>query len=450
MTMITTTTTISAANSAPGSGNGASGHLTTRELEESTGTLPVLGYSVQWNLCHVEIAHTDLVNALRAAGFSTPDPPQPSPTVALRRAMVKWVQNRAMMAAPLSYPYRPTEPGILAVGIYDSTGEGEYGEDDEDEPAVSNGKGRGKAKAHKSLLRKINSPQSDWLVFGLVIEQLDLAELGLSYVTRLRVFLHKKTLAIRVSQAEAGLEPDNLTQPGTQDDEQQEADDNLGDNRLEPGLATITGEIQQLFHYYREHHQARDISSLLKQLVGGLDSFSLRRLGGVYFVPEQHRAALDSLRKLVEDLPAVPGQISDTFMLKLPILDGAGARKQLAQAAYRDFIQELAALQSDLDRLADEAAHHPVRHETIARRLTTYRELKAKAEVYAELLDMQQGRILSAVEQLTGQAAALLDNLSDSTQEAAGHQQAFDWENLNPAPSGIENREQFEVRVTSI
>jgi hypothetical protein len=441
MTMTTTTTNSSAANIAPGSGNGTSSHLTNRELEESTGTLPVLGYSVQWNLCHVEIAHTDLVNALQTAGFSTPDPPQPSPTVALRRAMVKWVQNRAV-AAPSSYP--AMEAGIFQTERYDSFSE----DDDKDDNDVRSGKGRN--KAHKSLLRKINSPQSEWLVFGLVIEQLDLTELGLSYATRLRVFLHKKTLAIRVSQAEAGLDPDNLTQSGNQGGEQQEADDNLGDNRLEPGLTSITAEIQQLFHYYREHHQGRDISSLLKQLVGGLDSFSLRRLGGVYFVPEQHQAALDSLRKLVEDLPAVPGQISDTFMLKLPILDGAGARKQLAQAAYRDFIQELAALQSDLDRLADEAAHHPVRPETISRRLTTYRELKAKAEVYAELLDMQQGRILSVVEQLTGQAAGLLDNLSDSTQEAAGQQQAFDWANLNPAKSGIEDREQFEVTVTSI
>jgi hypothetical protein len=324
----------------------------------------------------------------------------------------------------------------MEAGIFQSESYDSFSEDgDEDDTDVRSGNGRGKAKAHKSLLRKINSPQSDWLVFGLVIEQLDLAELGLSYVTRLRVFLHKKTLAIRVSQAEAGLEPGNLTQSGNRSGEQEEAGDNHEDSQLEPGLTAIASEIQQLFHYYREHHQARDISSLLKQLVGGLDSFSLRRLGGVYFVPEQHRAALDNLRKLVEGLPAVPGQVSDTFMLKLPILDGAGARKQLAQAAYRDFVQELAALQSDLDRLADEAAHHPVRHETIARRLTTYRELKAKAEVYAELLDMQQGRILSVVEQLTGQAAGLLDNLSDSTQEAAGHQQAFDWENLNPSTS---------------
>jgi hypothetical protein len=429
MTMITTTTTNSpAANIAPAPVNGVNGKWTARELEDSTGTLPVLGYSVQWNLCQIEIAHTDLIKTLQAAGFSAHDPQRPSPTIALRRAMVKWVQNRAV-AAHSSYP--AMEAGIFQTESYDSFSEG----DDEDDTDVRSGKGRG--KAHKSLLRKINSPQSEWLVFGLVIEQLDLAELGLSYATRLRVFLHKKTLAIRVSQTEAGLETDNLTRTGDQNKEQPEYSNADEDEQapLEPGLATITAEIRQLFHYYREHDQARDISSLLKQLVSGLDSFSLRRLGGVYFVPEQHRAALDSLRKLVEDLPAVPGQISDTFMLKLPILDGAGARKQLAQAAYRDFIQELAALQSDLDRLAEEAAHHQVRPETIAHRLTTYRELKAKAEVYAELLDMQQGRILSVVEQLTGQAAGFLDNLSDFTQEAAGQQQAFGWEDFTLSTS---------------
>jgi hypothetical protein len=406
--------------------NGTTGKFTTRELEESVGTLPVLGYSTQWNLCQIEIAHSDLVKSLQTRGFFTTDPERPSPTVALRRAMIRWVHNRAVAAGDTS-----TTQGLWSGDVdgYDSEGEAEEGE------AAGNGKGRSRAK--KSLLRKINSPQSEWLVFGLVIEQLDLAALGLSYATRLRVFLHKKTLTIKVSRAEAGFEPTSLS-------ENEEEDEELSS---EPELAAITAEIRQLFHYYREHHQARDVSMLLKQLVAGLDSFSLRRLGGVYFVPQQHQQELENLRELVEDLPATAGQVSDKFMLKLPILDGAGAKKQLAQAAHRDFLLELSTMQSDLNRLTEEATHHQLRADTVARRLTTYRELKAKAEVYAELLDMQQGRILTAVEKLTGQAAQLLDNLTDYALQRSDHQQSFDWDNLNPDPGGTQLSPQLEVTV---
>jgi hypothetical protein len=406
--------------------NGTTGKFTTRELEESVGTLPVLGYSTQWNLCQIEIAHSDLVKSLQTRGFFTTDPERPSPTVALRRAMIRWVHNRAVAAGDTS---TTQELWSGDVDGYDSEGEAEEGE------AAGNGKGRSRAK--KSLLRKINSPQSEWLVFGLVIEQLDLAALGLSYATRLRVFLHKKTLTIKVSRAEAGFEPTSLS-------ENEEEDEELSS---EPELAAITAEIRQLFHYYREHHQARDVSMLLKQLVAGLDSFSLRRLGGVYFVPQQHQQELENLRELVEDLPATAGQVSDKFMLKLPILDGAGAKKQLAQAAHRDFLLELSTMQSDLNRLTEEATHHQLRADTVARRLTTYRELKAKAEVYAELLDMQQGRILSAVEKLTGQAAQLLDNLTDYALQRSDHQQSFDWDNLNPDPGGTQLSPQLEVTV---
>lgn len=412
--------------SAPAQLNGTTGKFTTRELEESVGTLPVLGYSTQWNLCQIEIAYTDLVKSLQARGFLTTDPERPSPTVALRRAMMRWVHNRSLAVGVTS---TAQELWSGDVDGYDVEGEAE-----ED---ASGSSGKGKSRAKKSLLRKINSPQSEWLVFGLVIEQLDLAALGLSYATRLRVFLHKKTLAIKVSQAEAGFEPASLS-------ENEEEDEELSS---EPELAAITAEIRQLFHYYREHHQARDVSMLLKQLVGGLDSFSLRRLGGVYFVPQQHQQELENLRKLVEDLPATAGQVSDKFMLKLPILDGAGAKKQLAQAAHRDFLLELSTMQSDLDRLAEEATHHQLRPDTVARRLTTYRELKAKAEVYAELLDMQQGRILSAVEKLTGQAAQLLDNLTDYALQHSDHQQSFDWDNLSPAPGEAQLSSQFEVTV---
>ncbi|HEX2909881.1 MAG TPA: DUF6744 family protein [Chloroflexia bacterium] len=385
-------------------GTRANGNLTTRELEESVGTLPVLGYSVQWNLLHIEIAHHDLVKALHKVGFTTTGPERPTPTTALRRALVKWLHNQAVTSCLLELDT------ALEFEIDDA---GDIGED------TNQSKGKGHNRARKNLIRKINSPQSDWLVFGLVVEHLDLAALGLSYATQLRVFLHKKTHDIRLSYSQLGFEPD---EPDT---------DKLDTEEGGSSLTTVNAEIQQLFHYYREHHQSRDISMLLRQVVNGLDSFSLRRLGGVYFVPGHHRARLDGLRKLVDDLPATAGYVSDKFLLMLPILDGAGAKKQLAGAAHRDFMSELAGMQSDLERLVEEAESHKLRTDTVARRLTAYRELKSKAEVYAELLDMQGEKILLTLEKLTREAAQLLDSVSDPNPEPLAHQQAFDWDTLH-------------------
>lgn len=423
---------------------------TIRDLEGSTGTLPVLGYTVQWNLRHVEISHQELVKTLQRVGFITTGPGRPSPTTALRRALVRWLHNRAtalnapQLEGSLEFELGEAddwdEEDDFSSGAATTTTEttgtaGRKGPESGNSHAPS----RSRSRSQKNLIRKINNPQSDWLVFGLVVEHLDLAALGLSYATRLRVFLHKKTGTIRVSQAEAGIEPDapdeNENENGVEFDT--EADDGATDNE---GLAHVRQEVERLFHHYREHHQARDVSRLLRLIVNRLDSFSLRRLGGVYFVPQQHQPELDHVRKVVEGLPAPAGEVSDKFLLILPILDGAGAKKGLAGAAHRDFMAELATMQVDLDRLAGEAENHRVRAATVAGRLKEYRELRAKAEVYAELLDMQGEKVLASLQKLTGQATQLLESVAEPL--PLSEQIAFNWDTASATASDASHPEE--------
>ena len=436
MTMTTTTLTATASN-----GTQPATRLTAHDLETSTGTLPVLGFTAQWSLLHVEIAHHDLVKALQAAGFITIGPERPSPTIALRRALVKWLHNRTSTTSnPQLEGALGFELGLEEAGEWEENDSFEDGQGSKPAPKESGTKpaARTHTPRHKNLIRKINNPQSDWLVFGLVVEHLDLEALGLSYATRLRIFLHKKTQAIRVSQTEAGVEPAAPNSPSPASSPSHEANFEVGDEdedaaESSENIGQIRREVEELFHHYREHHQARDISMLLRQLVGRLDSFSLRRLGGVYFVPQQHRAALDQLRYLVDTLPAPAGEVSDKFLLILPVLDGVGAKKGLAQAAHRDFMAELATLQADLHYLSSEAENHRVRATTVAGRLKEYRELKAKAEVYAELLDMQGEKILGLLQNLTSEATRLLDSVAEPMPCVQVEQGAFDWD--TPTPS---------------
>ena len=98
-------------------------------------------------------------------------------------------------------------------------------------------------------------------------------------------------------------------------------------------------------------------------------------------------------------------------------LDTAATRKQLAQAAYRDFMAQLAAARQDLAAFAARP-DGTVRAATVAARLAAYKELKARAELYAELLGMQQEAIQRGLAELTDQARAIVTRATGADDDA--------------------------------
>ena len=132
--------------------------MTLDQIEEATDDLPLLGYTVFWALRGVRVDHSDLQTLLGAAGFVGAEPDLPTPRIALRRAIVDWIGERA------------------------AAGQGP--------DLADSGEESGNAPTkQRALLRVINQKQSHWLAFALVAEDVNFARLGLHHGTTLRIIL---------------------------------------------------------------------------------------------------------------------------------------------------------------------------------------------------------------------------------------------------------------------
>jgi hypothetical protein len=291
-------------------------------VEASTAHLPLVGYTVFWRLTGIRVSHPDLEHALKATGFEKYLPDPPTPRVALRRALTEWIKAKHQIAR---------SPQLQR---------------DDDEQDGNNGIRR------RTLIRVINRAGSEHLVYALVAEDVDFSVLGLSYGTALRILLHKKTgEMICTTDAEGVI------------DAQRES-------------RRVTDELAPYWRQYQDLFISRDLSQMMREIVNGMSAVSLRREGGLYFVPASERDSLLRLRQLITGIPQVVEQ--DPFVCALGVPDAVEAKRSL------------------------------LREKTITQRLVIYKRLKAKAEMYQDLLGMQQDQVRASIAGLEREALNLL------------------------------------------
>lgn len=342
--------------------------------------LPLLGYTVSWRFSGIAIGHDDLRRRLLAAGFGAYTPKPPTARATLRRALIAWIRERSRAGRGPSLDWDGAEL------------------DD------------GGAARQRALIRTINRRASDWLVFVLVAEDVDLVVLGLSYGTSLRFLLHKSTGRL-VCTTDATGEADAVLES-----------------------AQIEAEVQPHWRHHRELHVSGDLALVVRRIVGGLGAVALREGGGYYFIPERQREPLIRLRRFVAALPVRPGH--EPFLLALPQPDVQAARRQLAQAAHAGFMDELAAMDGDLQRFLD-ADPGSVRQSTMARRLAEFKTFRAKADAYADLLGMRQERIAATLDALVAKARAVVIKGVDAPDDATATEPAPDERAEAPAEFGL-------------
>src|SRR5215211_7025700 len=117
------------------------------------------------------------------------------------------------------------------------------------------------------------------MVFALIAEDVDFEKLGLQYGTSLRLLLHKTTKTFVCTSDAVGV-PEATVES-----------------------AQITREIGPYWTQYSTLHVSGDLSRMMRNIVASLGAISLRREGGLYFVPVGERAALERLRGLLGKLP---------------------------------------------------------------------------------------------------------------------------------------------------
>jgi hypothetical protein len=319
-------------------------------LEASTSQLPLIGFTVLWRLAGIRVSDSDLKQALHMTGFDKYLPDPPTPRVALRRALVEWIRAKQRIARDLQL--QQDEEGV-----------------------EENGGGR-----RRTLIRVIDCAGSEHLVYALVAEDVDFSALGLSYGTALRILLNKKSgEMICTTDAEGVIDAQRESQQ-------------------------LTDELMPYWRQYRDLFIARDLSQMMRAIVDGMNAVSLRQAGGVYFEPESEREALFRLRQLIAGIPQSSGPGS--FVCALGVPDTIEARRGLSRAVHAGLLDEINSLRGDLGRLGESGDR--LREKTIAQRLIIYKRLKAKAEMYQDLLGMQQDQVRAGIARLEREALNLI------------------------------------------
>ncbi|MCA1579112.1 MAG: hypothetical protein LC794_17320 [Acidobacteria bacterium] len=325
--------------------------ITLSTIENQTGP-DFLGYVVNWRLMNIRVQESDLKLALDHAGFSNHLPALPTPRKALRRALEAWIAERTQQQTGIP------QPVVTAAS------------DGEDEN-----------QKETTLIRVINKAGAEHLVFGIVSENVDFNKLGLSYGTQLRILLHKKTGEIVcTTDADGVISAQNES-------------------------SQVTREIIPYYNEFRRLFFTDDLSKMVHAIVTSMNAVSLRKEGGVYFVPHAERHQIELAKQLIASLPTTSSE--KPYLLAIPVINSEVAKADVALAIHYGFLDELKSMASDLDRFA-QAEPGSVRSETISNRLLQYKHVKEKVGMYATLLSMQQGDIVKGLEALTRKAQEIV------------------------------------------
>jgi hypothetical protein len=165
----------------------------------------------------------------------------------------------------------------------------------------------------------------------------------------------------------------------------------------------VAAELQPYWREFKDLHVACDLSEMTRRIIDSLQATALRRAGGVYFVPKGKRDELARLREMVAGLPHLEDQ---PFVCAFGVPDLHEAKAQMTQALHAGMLDEVAGMRADLRRLIAEGTN--VREDTVITRLAAFQGVRAKAQVYADLLGLRLDRMRAEIGELETQARRLL------------------------------------------
>lgn len=322
-------------------------------LSSATMNQALLGAVVTWRLNGLQVSETDLDTALQAANLAAYKPSVPSPRLALRRAIEAAVRSNRIERTPAG---QLSAKGVSALGaaLVDADG----------------------TDPTRELIRPIKEP-GDWHVYALVTEHADVQELSLSHATRVRFRVHKQRGDLFVTNTAAG------------------------DIDAQSETAALAAQINIFYNFFRTTFTSRDISAMLKSIVGDGGSILLRPEGGAYFVPHSYLPTLDATERLVDALASRYG--GEAFFLVIGVPDQDQQKKRIARAAHQALQDRIEGLAIELDKLGinpDDKA--------LARHMAQYPVIRTQIEAYIDLLDQRQDDLVQRLQRLAASAASAL------------------------------------------
>lgn len=154
--------------------------------------------------------------------------------------------------------------------------------------------------------------------------------------------------------------------------------------------------LEQKFEQFKDVYGPDNFTNaVLRYIERYCDALSLRKKGGVYFIPAHKQAEFEKLQKLFELFPTA-------HLQAFPIINTAQAKKEAYRAMTVDVQAEIATLKKEM-----EAGGQTER--SIEIRLEKFRKLKNKVSNYEDLLTGTADGLKSEIETLAATMRAQLE-----------------------------------------
>lgn len=211
------------------------------------------------------------------------------------------------------------------------------------------------------------SPQE--IIYGVVRENVDDAAEDLNYKVKSKIVFRKRTESVVLR-----------------------------------GNHPIARDVKMLFEEYKDTYIHVDIRRWLVRMVNEhMDAVVLRLNGGVYFIPDTHTKLLSRVRQVISDLPG-----RSDFVVT-PIFDSTETTANLGPATHDALAEEIARINQEIEEFKVKLP----RRDTLKRRLEDFGKLKARAQLFSDMLrftseDLVEGirDLDTIVEDLLGKAEA--------------------------------------------
>lgn len=376
----------------------------TKEVKVSTSKFPILGYTVVASMdSHLEVDKASLATITTPLGFGSFTPPEVEPKTYIKRAIVKWLKELAS-----------SEAGQKLIAEF------------EDESG----------NKQKRLVRPIKCRDKNMLALALVLEAVNLDELGLTYLSKVRIFHHKEqgqTPTLMLTLTERGIPDPSTYYPSTLESQ-------------------LLNELQRHVLYYQDTYKASELNRMIQDIVQhGLNATPIRAQGGAYFVPYERRDRLVRLKELLEkSLPSTTGE-NTSSLLHIPIFDDneGNSKEQVQGTAYAGLMAKAKAFQTKMNRFLTENKKG-VGKKSMERRLMAHAELRAELDLYKNLLGTQIEEVEAAVDGLDEKVQELINKRAEAMIRAAAEGKSLEEEEDEGTDEHEEGGEQIGEEEASL
>lgn len=161
----------------------------------------------------------------------------------------------------------------------------------------------------------------------------------------------------------------------------------------------LAGVIAARYSELRSTHTSDDIRRAMMKVLESSAAITLRDHGGVYWVPAPFAETVRRLQGAIE-------RVGSSRVYLLPVYASAEASRTLSAAAKGAIEDELAALKVEVEGFM---ASPPDRPSTLVRRLDAFEELRARARLYRDVLNVHVQDLETTLSTLSTSVEALLD-----------------------------------------